>query len=133
LGEPELREQAAKEAAAADILVVSMHGTNRLATEAEACLKQWVGLKRSKPCALVISLDDDAKPLADKNPSLAELRAVATRTGIAVLLQFAEPASPIIGVTIADIQRRANSSSHIMGEVLRQQDPQPYPRGRINE
>jgi hypothetical protein len=91
LGVPKLGEQAEKEAATADILVISLHGKDRMTTEAEGCLTRWIGLKREKPCSLVISLDLAAKALVDKNPSLTQLRSVASRNGIPVLLQFADP------------------------------------------
>jgi hypothetical protein len=122
LGDAEQRERAMQEAAEADVLLVSLHSENRLTPEADATLKQWVGLERSKPCALVISLDPDAKPLAETNRSLMELRAAAARNGITVMLQFAEPLLSGLETVFADIRHRANATSPVLDGIMNRID-----------
>jgi hypothetical protein len=118
LADPERRERVVHEAADDDVLVVSMHGENRLTPEADATLNEWVRLKRTKPCALVISLDPEAKPLAETNSSLEELRTVAVRNGLTVMLQFEEPECSDMETVIADIRRRANTLPHVFDELV---------------
>jgi hypothetical protein len=123
LADPERRERALQEAADDEVLVVSMHGQNRLVPEAEAALIHWVELKHAKPCALVISLDPDAKPLAETHPTLTGLRAAAERNDITVLLQFAEPPRLDMEAVFADIRRRADTAPPVSDELRRRIDP----------
>lgn len=105
LNDLQISARAAQEAAAADILVVAMHGRNRLASQAEAHLKQWVNLKRAKPRALVISLDAGVKPQAAANMTLSELRSAADRNGVSVMLHFGDLARP--DTSNADLRSRS--------------------------
>lgn len=86
---PELRRQAAQEAAAADLLIVSIHGNRRLPNQAESNVIEWVGVMRAKPCALVISLDAGAQ-LRTENPTVKELRSAAAHHGVAVMFHFGD-------------------------------------------
>jgi hypothetical protein len=91
LHDPDCSEQAMQDALAADILVLSTHGNNNLSSKAASHLKQWVGLKRGTPCALVVSLDSEAKLFTDVNPELTELCFAATRNGMTVILHAGDP------------------------------------------
>jgi hypothetical protein len=123
--------EATREALHADIIVVSAHGPNRLVPEAEACLKRWMGLKRGRPCALVLSLDTDAKPPGESNPALLGLRAEAARNGLTVLLQFGEATRPEINTAIAGIRRRADATPAALEQILHRSEP--HPRWGLNE
>lgn len=131
LSDPKMKEQAAQEASAAAILVVSMHGRNRLAAQTETGLKQWVSRKRAKPRALVISLDSEAKALVEANPTITGLRSAALRSGFTVLLHFGEPSHSKPDAAIADHQSREPSTQHILEEPPRRSDP--YRGWGINE
>lgn len=124
LSDPKLSEPAAREATAADIVVVAIHGRSRIPAQSETRLKQWIGDKPAKPRALVISLDSEAKPQAVTNSTLAELRAAATRNGVTVLLHFGEPARRASGARPAGFASRAAATS---------QPPDPHPHWGINE
>jgi len=104
LHHPEMKQRAAQTAADADVLVVAMHGRERLTPQAEGRLKEWISLRRAKPCALVISLDADAKPLAEANPALAELRAAARRNGLTLMLHFGEPPRSLLNAALAGLR-----------------------------
>jgi hypothetical protein len=117
LSDPEMKEWAAREASAADILVVSLHGGNRLTATAETALKQWVSRKRAKPRALVISLDSDSKPLAEANPTIIQLRQAAARSGFAVLLHFGKSQPAKSDAALAHPQVSKPSSFHMFDDL----------------
>lgn len=123
LNDPKMKVQAAQEASAAAILVVSLHGRNRLAAQTETGLKQWVSRKRAKPRALVISLDSEAKALVEANPTITGLRSAALRSGFTVLLHFGEPPRSKPDAAIADHQSCEPSTQRILEEPPRRSDP----------
>ena len=131
LSDPGTKERAAEEAAAADILVVSLHGRNRLADQAESVLKRCVSRRHRKPRALVISLDSEAKPLTEANHTITQLRATAMRSGVAVLLHYGEPTRPGPDVIVAVLHGSESATRHIPDEV--QHWPQSYRDRGINE
>ena len=77
LGEPLLAEQAAIEAAAADVIILSLHGRTALRAEARDWLSRWLDHKEDRPYALAALLDPEpAEPGCD-NPVVAYLKGVA--------------------------------------------------------
>ena len=131
LRDPACRAEATRDALKADILVVSMHSHDRLAPEAEAGLKQWVALKRSRPCSLVVSLGADAKALGESHPALLDVRSEAARNGLTVLLQYGDAPRPEQNAVIADIRYRADTASLVLKQIL--QLPEPHPHWGLNE
>jgi hypothetical protein len=125
LGNPEIRELAAKQAAQADILVLSMHGKNQIGPVAGDSLKQWVGLKRCKPCAAVISLDPEDKEQAGSYAWLTELCSTAAGSGMTVMMQFAGPPGFDTEFAIAEIRRRADTPFHLFDESMHGLDSHP--------
>jgi len=131
LDHPEIKNRSEQQVFAADILVVSMHGRNRLTAQAENRLMKWVGRKRRKPRALVISLDFEAQALVETNPTVGELRSTAIRSGFNVLLHFGEPPRAKPDTVIADLHSPEASTLHIPDES--RQRPEPYRGWGINE
>jgi hypothetical protein len=77
LGEPLLAEQAAIEAAAADVIILSIHGHHELRAETRAWLIRWLALKADRPYALAALLDPEpARPEHDRLV-LASLKRIA--------------------------------------------------------
>jgi hypothetical protein len=56
-----LREQAALEAAAADVIIISLHALTELPDEVREWLNRWLVHKEDRPCALGVLLDGDRK------------------------------------------------------------------------
>jgi hypothetical protein len=83
--------QAINDALAADIVVLSTHGTNEPGLEAMSRLMQWVGLKRDTPCALIISADPTIQPLTIETPAFADLCRAAESNGMTVIFHAGEP------------------------------------------
>jgi hypothetical protein len=111
LHDPDCSEQAMHEALTADILVLSTHGNNNASSKAASHLKQWVGLKRGAPCALVVSLDSESKLFTDVNPDLTELCFAATRNGMTVILHAGDPLGSGLNDTHTEILHGALETS----------------------
>jgi hypothetical protein len=85
-----LREQAAKEAAAADVIIVSMHGEEKdLPGEVTDWLTRWMGHKTDRPCALGVLLDGSAAQ-RPASPITRYLQGVAQAAGADLLWGFCE-------------------------------------------
>ena len=123
--------QATRDASDADILALSIHGNNPLAPEVTDCLRQWVGLRRSQPCALVISLDTGCQAEGELAPALAELCSEAAGNGMTILLQFGDPQSSEMKAVTPNIEGRADSTSQVPETVLHR--PSFYRQWGINE
>lgn len=72
-----LRELAAAEAATADIIIIGLHEGQRLSPEVSDWMKQWLGLRKNRPGALVALLDSDLKTTDASQEILAHLKQAA--------------------------------------------------------
>ncbi len=81
LSQPLLAEQAALEAAAADVIILSLH--NRGPLQAEMCgwLDRWLDHKADRPCALAALLDAEPAQAGSRNPVVSYLEQVAETAG----------------------------------------------------
>ena len=131
LRDPACQAEATQDALQADIMVVSMHSHDRLAPEAEAGLKQWVALKRSRPCSLVVSLGADAKALGESHPALLAVRSEAARNGLTVLLQYGEAPRSEPHAVVADIPPHADTASLALKQIPAL--PEPHTHWGLNE
>jgi hypothetical protein len=77
LGEPLLAERAAIEAAAADVIILSLHGHTALRAEVRHLLRRWLDHKEDRPYALGALLDPEPAQLGSDNPVVAYLKRVA--------------------------------------------------------
>jgi hypothetical protein len=77
LGEPLLAEQAAIEAAAADVIVLSLHGGTALRAEVCHWLSRWLDLKEDRAYALAALLDPEPAQPGSNNPVVAYLKRIA--------------------------------------------------------
>jgi hypothetical protein len=77
LGEPLLAEQAALEAAAADVIILSLHGRNELRAEARDWLSRWLDHKEKRPYTLAALLDPEPADPGSDHPVVAYLKRVA--------------------------------------------------------
>jgi hypothetical protein len=77
LAEPLLAEQSAIEAAAADVIILSLHGRSELRAEARDWLSRWLDHKEDRPYALAALLDPEPAHPGGRNPVVAYLKRVA--------------------------------------------------------
>lgn len=76
LDEPLLVEQAAIEAAAADVIILSLHDHHELPAAASSCLTRWLVLKADRPYALAALLDPEPNRPDSDSPVLACLKRI---------------------------------------------------------
>jgi len=72
-----LRDLAAAEAAAADMIIIGIHEEQSLPQEVTAWMKQWLGLRKDRPGALVALLDPDLKTTDASQGVLSHLKQAA--------------------------------------------------------
>ena len=90
LAEPLLAEQAALEAAAADIIILSLHGRTELRAEVRNWLSRWLEHKEHRPYAIAALLDAKTGSSRSDNTVLAYLKEVARDAGADLLCGFLE-------------------------------------------
>lgn len=72
-----LRKLAAREAAAADLIIISTHAGRKLPREIADWINQWLLLRQQRPGVLVALVDADATPKANSPGVLSQLKKVA--------------------------------------------------------
>ena len=90
LGEPLLAEQAAIEAAAADLIVLSLHGRTALRAEVRHWLGRWLNHKWDRAYALAALLDPQPARAGGHNRVLAYLKRVAEAAGADLFIGFSD-------------------------------------------
>jgi hypothetical protein len=94
LGVPLLREQAALEAAAADLIIMSLHGRDELLADAREWLSRWQIQKEDRPYALAVLLDPEPDNSSTDHPVLAYMRGVATAASADLFYSFCQAPVP---------------------------------------
>jgi hypothetical protein len=77
LAVPLLAEQAANEAAAADVIVLSLHGRDALRAEVKDWLRRWLDRKEPRAYALAALLDPEPNFSRTESPVTAYLKEAA--------------------------------------------------------
>jgi len=111
LGEPLLAEQAAIEAAAANVIVLSLHGRTELRVEACECLSCWLDHKEDRPYALAALLDLEPAPLGRDNPVVTYLRRIAKAAHADLFCGFCHAPVSAPGSSAGGIRERARDSA----------------------
>ncbi len=114
LGEPLLAEQAAIEAAAADVIILSLHGRNELRAEARDWLSSWLNRKEDRPYALAALLDPEPAQPSRDNPVVAYLKRVAEAAHADLVCGFFNPSIPAPGSSVGRITVRARDSAAVL-------------------
>lgn len=85
-----LREQAALDAAAAEVIIVSLHGQDGVPREVSDWLSRWQELKAERPYALGLLVDDAVAACDGTHPVAAHFRTVAAAAGADLVWRFGE-------------------------------------------
>jgi len=88
-----LREQAATEAVAADVIIVSLHGDDELSEAMREWLRLWLQRKADRPYALGVLLDADPVREDRAQSAAGYLERVANAGGADLLWGFCETPS----------------------------------------
>lgn len=92
LAQTALLEEATREAASADIVLLSAHGQKELPAPVRVWYQHWLDDQRGGPKAVALSLDCRSRDTAVGGRILDGLRAAARRVGAKVFLHFGTPA-----------------------------------------
>ncbi|MGO8931173.1 MAG: hypothetical protein ACLQU3_30320 [Limisphaerales bacterium] len=94
LGEPLLRDQAAREAAAADLIILSLHGHDRLQAHAHEWLNRWLDYKENRPYALAVLLDPGTANAGPDHPVVAHVKRIAAAASADLFYSFCQTPIP---------------------------------------
>jgi hypothetical protein len=87
---PSIARLAAQDAADADVIIVSGHGSEELPEEVRGWFEQWVQCRPGRPTALVSLLDHAAGLLPQFDPAQTYLEGLARRLGMEFVSMFIE-------------------------------------------
>ena len=87
---PKIKESAAKDAVAADMIIFAAHGGEELPANVKSWIETWVGKKESHPGALVALFDDPDKRTRKKTSTRSYLQDVASRGKMDFFAQSAD-------------------------------------------
>jgi len=107
LGEPLLAEQAAIEAAAADVIILSVRGRNEPRAEVRDWLSRWLDHKEDRPYALAALLDPEPAHRGSDNPVVVYLKRVAEAAHADLFCGFCNVPLPVPGYSAGEITERA--------------------------
>ena len=88
LDEPLLAEQAAIEAAIADVIVLSLHGCTALRPAVCQWLNRWLDHKEDRAYAFAALLDPEFAEADSGNPVIAHLKRIAEQAHAELFLDF---------------------------------------------
>jgi hypothetical protein len=94
LREALLRDQAAREAAAADLIILSLHGHDRLQADAWEWLSRWLSYKEDRPYALAVLLDPGTANAGPDHPVVAQVKQIAAVAGADLFYSFCQTPIP---------------------------------------
>ena len=100
-----VRELALHKASVADIVVLSAHGGRALPKVVARWLRHWLGQKRDEPCALMVSLNEDARNSASAALIISSLQAGAKARDVSVFPHFSKTACSEGTLTVQNTQR----------------------------
>jgi hypothetical protein len=129
LGIQKLREMAARDAAEADIIIISSQGGGGLPVPVRAWIDQWLA-SGARPLALVALFDCSSSHSRGVRTYLAE---VASRAGIAFFSQPGHPETPLEKLTEIPIPERINGHRTLDTLAVTVQSEVRIPRWGINE
>jgi hypothetical protein len=101
LGEPLLREQAALEAVAADLIILSLHGRDELQADARDWLNRWLDHKEDRSYALAVLLDPETADAGSGHPVVAYVKLIADAASADLFCSFCRTPIPVPNSNLA--------------------------------
>ncbi len=119
LSDPLLSEQAAREGAAADVIILSVHGRSALPVEVETWLGSWRRHKQPRAYALGVLLDAAEVSQGSENPVVSYMQQVASDAGVDLFYGFSEAPMSELDPAMEEINERAHRSSTVLQDMLK--------------
>ncbi len=126
LADPLLSEQAAMEAGAADVIILSVHGQRSLSAEVQAWLSSWLRHRRREACALGVLLDSRQDSTGSEKPIVSYLQQVANVAGADLFYSFSDAPGTDLDPAMEKINQRARQSSTVLEEMLSRSAPRRF-------
>ena len=102
---PRLLESAARQAAAADIVMLALHGNNELPSVVKDWIELWVG-QNGNPMALVVLFDRECEDAPEMKRTRSYLEQVAARGKMDLFVQSQKSADPDLMPSRAELDFR---------------------------
>ena len=128
---PKFRELAAREAATADMVVVSAHDRDTLPVAIQTWAEAWPSRIPANRGALVALLELTEDQTEARPETVLFLRKVAEQAGMDFFVQLFRPPARGTELTVEQIAQRAGTVSSVLDDILHH--PAPAPRWGINE
>ncbi len=126
-----LRERAAIEAAAADVIILSLHGGKGLPESVSGWLGRWLRHKEDRPYAIGLLLDLELAGADGGNAAIVSVEQMAEAGHADLFYGFCEVPGTELEAALREISERAERSSAVLEGILRREVPPP--RWGINE
>lgn len=123
LADPLFSEQAAREAAAADVIIISLHGQSPLSAAVRTWLDSWLHYKQPRPYALGVLLDPAQINQGGQNPVAGYLQQLAAIAGVDLFYGFSEPPGTRLDPAMEELNQRARLSSTVLNDMLKRTNP----------
>jgi hypothetical protein len=123
LGKSMLAEQAAIEAAAADVIILSLYGRTALRPAARDWLNRWLDHKEDRPYALAALLDPEPAHPGGDDPVVDYLKRFAEAAGADLFCGFCDAPVPAPSWSAGEIMERACNSAAVSGEAPTRAEP----------
>ncbi len=131
LTDPLLRERAAIEAAASDVIILSLHGAGGLPAPVTDCLGRWLNHKPDRPCAVGLLLDPEPAAAGASNATIMAVERIAEAGHADLFYGFCEVPRSELEAALRAIRERTHRSSAALEASLWHY--RPSPRWGINE
>ena len=133
LPQPDLLPLVAHEAKMADFVLLSGHGDRELPAAVKQRCLNWLANRGKEPSAFAVSLDATAKDILGTMATLNRLQSAAALAGVDVLVSLCDAPHKAEQFTLADIRHRAEATTLVLEESLRERATQSYQHWGINE
>lgn len=104
-----LAEQAAIEAAEADVIILSFHGRGELPLVLRECLSRWLEQKEDRPYALGVLLDAEAASQGGHHPVIAYAQQVAAAAGADLFYGFCDASDTRVDSVVEEFAEGART------------------------
>jgi len=121
----ELKEAAVQDAVAADMIILSAHGTAPLPAHVTAWIESWLPQKRNRPAAFVALLDQVEELPGDSSSPCHSLRQIAEAAGMDFFLKAGGWTQPALPGRLGIIRRETEPNFAVMEEGLHEDYPAP--------
>ena len=116
---PAAVEQAAVEAAAADVVILSAKLKSKLSSADWEWMNRWLNHKEDRPYLFCLMLDPEWDMENAPNPLVAQLRAFTDMAGVSFVCVAPEAASAT-SAPFSNLDGRANHLSSVLEQILNQ-------------